>query len=202
MSLTAFNQSVNAAAEVVGVDGAYLLAVRLGGRPMTQERQVKECVSIFESHGAVFVEKLEDEHSGAVWRALTDFGSDEATIAPLALRISVVPALVKQAAVVLQSLSKYSPAAVISQPGYGVISASWATQGGISVDDAVQIVGSVRENVHRLSGSVIVERCPVGAKAAFDVWDDVGENIDIMRRMKEQYDPSGVLNPGRFVGGI
>ena len=202
LSLTAFSQSVNATAEVVGVDGVYLLAVRLGGRPATLERQVKECVSTFESRGAVFVEKLEDEHSGVVWRALADFGWDEATHAPLALRISVVPALVKVVAGALRDSSTGSSAAVISQPAYGVISASWAPQGGISVDDAVEIVGKVRDSVHEISGSVIVERCPVDAKAAFDVWDDVGESMDIMRRMKEQYDPAGVLNPGRFVGGI
>ena len=35
-----------------------------------------------------------------------------------------------------------------------------------------------------------------------DVWDDVGEPVAIMRRLKEQYDPERVLNPGRFVGGI
>ncbi|MCH8062561.1 MAG: FAD-binding oxidoreductase [Chloroflexi bacterium] len=202
MSLTAFSRSVNSTAEVVGVDGVYLLAVRLGGRPATLERQVKECVSTFESHGAVFVEKLEDEHSGAVWRALADFGWDEATSAPLALRISVVPALVKGVAGDLNGDATGPSAAVISQPAYGVISASWAPQGGISVDDAVEIVGRVRERVHGLSGSVIVERCPVESKAAFDVWDGVGESMDIMRRMKEQYDPAGVLNPGRFVGGI
>ena len=202
MSLTAFNQSVNSTAEVVGVDGAYFLAVRLGGRPMTLDRQVKECTSIFESRGAASIEKLDDEQTEAVWRALADYGWDEATSAPLALRISVVPALVEEVAGVLQGESKVSPAAVISEPGYGVISAGWAPQGGISVDETVEIVGRVRERVHRLSGSVIVERCPAGSKAAFDVWDGVGESIDIMRRMKEQYDPAGVLNPGRFVGGI
>ena len=202
ISLTAFSQSVNSTAEVVGVDGVYFLAVRLGGRPMTLERQVKECVTTFESRGAGFVEKLENEHSDAVWRALADFGWDEATSAPFVLRISVVPALLKEVAADLSGESTGSPAAVISQPGYGVMSASWAPQGGISVDDAVGLVRKVRERVHGLSGTVIVERCPVEAKAAFDVWDSVGESIDIMKRMKEQYDPAGVLNPGRFVGGI
>ncbi len=47
-----------------------------------------------------------------------------------------------------------------------------------------------------------IERCPLPVKAGLDVWDQVGEPIAIMRRLKEQYDPGNVLNPGRFVGGI
>ena len=48
----------------------------------------------------------------------------------------------------------------------------------------------------------MIERCPADVKARFDVWDDVGETVEVMRRLKEQYDAGRVLNPGRFVGGI
>ena len=56
--------------------------------------------------------------------------------------------------------------------------------------------------VQALVGHMNSERCPLPVKAGLDVWDQVGEPIAIMRRLKEQYDPGNVLNPGRFVGGI
>ena len=61
---------------------------------------------------------------------------------------------------------------------------------------------AARTAAHALDGRAVIERCPAGVKARFDVWDDVGDSIEVMRRLKEQYDPGRTLNPGRFVGGI
>ena len=35
-----------------------------------------------------------------------------------------------------------------------------------------------------------------------DVWGYNANNIEIMRRIKQQFDPNSILNPGRFVAGI
>jgi FAD/FMN-containing dehydrogenase len=35
-----------------------------------------------------------------------------------------------------------------------------------------------------------------------DVFGDVGSAIAVMRRIKNQYDPTNTLNPGRFAGKI
>jgi glycolate oxidase FAD binding subunit len=72
----------------------------------------------------------------------------------------------------------------------------------LSEDVAVRVLRDTREAVHDLGGSLLVERCPLPVKGRLDVWDEVGESLGVMRRMKRQYDSRGVLNPGRFVGGI
>jgi len=43
---------------------------------------------------------------------------------------------------------------------------------------------------------------PLPVKSALRVWDDAGAAGRLMQRIKAQLDPSNVLNPGRFVGGI
>jgi glycolate oxidase FAD binding subunit len=47
-----------------------------------------------------------------------------------------------------------------------------------------------------------VEHAPPDALAGLDVWGDVGPALEPMRRLKQELDPAGVLNPGRYVGGI
>ena len=37
---------------------------------------------------------------------------------------------------------------------------------------------------------------------AIDAWGSPGDAFPLMRAVKEQFDPKGTLNPGRFVGGI
>jgi glycolate oxidase FAD binding subunit len=64
------------------------------------------------------------------------------------------------------------------------------------------VVRRAREAVAALDGTCVVEHAPPAAKAGLDVWGDVGPAIEPMRRLKAELDPAGVLNPGRFVGGI
>ena len=42
---------------------------------------------------------------------------------------------------------------------------------------------------------------PAETKAAVDVWGPV-HGLELMRRVKDQFDPDRRLAPGRFVGGI
>ena len=43
---------------------------------------------------------------------------------------------------------------------------------------------------------------PLAVKERVPVWDDPGPTLRLMKGIKERLDPIGILNPGRFVGGI
>jgi glycolate oxidase FAD binding subunit len=53
----------------------------------------------------------------------------------------------------------------------------------------------------RHQGSVVVLDAPADVKGSVDVWGPVPA-IDLMRRVKDRFDPDHRLSPGRFVGGI
>jgi glycolate oxidase FAD binding subunit len=44
-------------------------------------------------------------------------------------------------------------------------------------------------------------RAPAALKASLDPWGPV-PGLELMRRVKAQFDPARRLAPGRFVGGI
>lgn len=50
-------------------------------------------------------------------------------------------------------------------------------------------------------GTAVVVDAPAAVKAAVDVWGPIPA-LDLMRRVKDQFDPDHRLSPGRFVGGI
>ena len=65
--------------------------------------------------------------------------------------------------------------------------------------DAVQ---KTRQIAHRYEGTAVVEQCPLPVKRQIDVWGDAPDSLSVMRQIKDRFDPLGILNPGRFLGGI
>lgn len=60
----------------------------------------------------------------------------------------------------------------------------------------------LRAEAAQRGGALVALRLPTALKARFDVWGPVGDALALQRRIKQQFDPRGTLNPGRFVGGI
>jgi glycolate dehydrogenase FAD-binding subunit len=50
----------------------------------------------------------------------------------------------------------------------------------------------------RSGGSLVILR----DAGELDVWGTAGDTLPLMRALKQQFDPRGILNPGRFLGGI
>jgi glycolate oxidase FAD binding subunit len=63
-------------------------------------------------------------------------------------------------------------------------------------------VNRLRDAAQGLGGVLVVERCPAGLKSRLDVWGPVGDDVEVMQKVKAAWDPKGVLAPGRFVGGV
>lgn len=62
-------------------------------------------------------------------------------------------------------------------------------------------VAALRSAATRLGGSVVVLDAPPEVKAGLDSWGAV-PGLDLMCRIKDEFDPTRVLAPGRFVGGL
>ncbi len=58
----------------------------------------------------------------------------------------------------------------------------------------------LRRDLEAASGSLMVLKQP--AESKLDCWGTLPDSLPLMREIKLRFDPDGVLNPGRFLGGI
>ena len=83
--------------------------------------------------------------------------------------------------------------------GFGLLHA--ALPGDTDPVAVAGVVTAVRDASAAWSGDVVVVDAPAPVKAVVDVWGPV-RALELMRRVKDQFDPGHRLAPGRFVGGI
>ena len=95
----------------------------------------------------------------------------------------------------LDAVEKAGPATVRGSAGVGALHL------GMPAAGAADAVGALRADAHRWSGSVVILAAPYPVRSDVDSWGPV-PGLELMRRVKDQFDPDALLAPGRFVGGI
>ena len=195
----------NAMLGQLGANGSLTVAF-FAGRPVAVQRRTDESSRLLRESGASDVTVADETGSRPLLKSLTDLGWSGRTTPYLGIKITVPPSTV--AAVVARCIQETSlglPPGVLVDPGYGLVRLFWWT-GSVSdwIDESVVLETIIRTTslVREAGGSAIVEHCPLSLKKQIDVWGGIPEGIEIMRRIKQKFDPLGILNPGRFVGGI
>lgn len=77
----------------------------------------------------------------------------------------------------------------------------WPAAGCVPVPVARE-VAALRRLIGAAGGSLVIEKAPPDVKTNVEVWGYNAPALALMRAIKKQFDPKGLLNPGRFVGGI
>jgi glycolate oxidase FAD binding subunit len=183
------------------------------GRPQALSRRLTESANLLTRVGATGVEQIQDADALALLRGVTDLGLAEETgpesVRPhLVLKINLPPAASLEMSSWLQADpifggSNASPhvGSVVDVGFGGIHLLCWGPSVGTAED-----IRRLRKTAGKLGGSVVVERCPLAWKRELDVWGDLPLGIDagmeIMRRLKNKFDPHRTLNPGRFLGGL
>ncbi len=88
---------------------------------------------------------------------------------------------------------------ITGQAGIGIL---YVGLSGGDEDARVAVTEELREIWVRRGGSVVVREAPLSFKRRVEAWGPLGTRLELTRRLKEKFDPRGILNPGRFVGGL
>jgi glycolate oxidase FAD binding subunit len=122
------------------------------------------------------------------------FGSDSAVVA----KFSLLPAGVGKGMETVRRIADHRKIrwkAVAQATGIG-----WLRLDG-SPDHLHAALRELRAEFECGGGSLAILHRPAGI-APLDAWGNAGDALSLMRAVKQQFDPKGTLNPGRFVGGI
>jgi glycolate oxidase FAD binding subunit len=69
------------------------------------------------------------------------------------------------------------------------------------LEDAKSLI-ALRSAIGQLGGTMAVVRPPLEWKKFIDVFGETNSAYPLMVRVKQRFDPKGILSPGRFLGGI
>ena len=198
-------QRIQGVAQLRDLQPQWLLAVEFGGGEATVERQIREAQAIAYAAGCPAA-VLNSEASQDFWSAVRDFGRGESGAA-LILRATALPSQLPQlgakASTAINTAGLPSPS-LIARAGNGVLYAFWSAEevGQAQPTSWASVIETLRDASVQAGGSTVVEECPLQLRGAIDVWGAAPEAMPIMGRLKELFDPQGVLNPGRYVGGL
>lgn len=177
-------------------DGRYALAVRIESVEKAVREQISKVKDICgEKRGEGVV--LEGGIEEGLWQEIREFPwrirDDNRAVFKASVLITDVPRVFEA----LERVSDESGLSVhaSSRAGNGILIASI----GGEREAQIEAIRSLRDLIGSLKGNLVIREAPTSLKSCVDVWGDVGASLRVMERLRSIFDPSGILNPGRFV---
>lgn len=182
--------------------GGWCVAVGVEGFEEEVIREITDLKDMALRDSALESAQLEREKAFTFWRMLANSGvaPQEKTVVKFkgSFLISHYAEIMDQWSI---ASSDYR-AALMCSAGLG-LAHGYIFCGADEDPEKFAAVGSTfRAAAEKHEGSMIVESAPARLKQKLDPWGSPREDFLLMKRIKADVDPVGVLNPGRFLGGI
>lgn len=185
--------------------GVWSLLVGVDGVEQAVARQVRQLEGICREAGATAWWVGIDD--GRLWTALQarfrPQGADRAH--RIVIRIGTVLTHVMGVLARLEQIITPSDdmGELTARAGNGIIYASIPLNGDPARESQLALaLRDLRASLAETRGYLEIESAPPSFKAQFDVWGEIGMQLEVMRGLKHAFDARRVLNPGRFVGGL
>jgi glycolate oxidase FAD binding subunit len=145
-----------------------------------------------ELRGLHIADRVEGDASAALWRSVRDVTALDIQPGDSVWRISVKPS---DGPLVVRALAAVLDLRCLYDWGGGLV---WLATGAPDAGAA-----HLREVVSRHGGHATLVRASEDVRNAVDVFDPPDAPVTALtRRLKETFDPAGILNPGRMYRGI
>jgi glycolate oxidase FAD binding subunit len=205
--------------------GVALLLVNCEGMDEAVERQLTDLTRICQGHGASVVKIFSGDAQLQLRRRLcfgpahlaAPAGSPSARPTSgvaqrldgpgLRVRLGVPPSQVHRTMeATTQALRRIAPGvSIIGDCGMGLVTLSLDLDGpdvGTIERDLLPALRHVRNLATELAGYAVIESAPPTVKSLLEVWGPTPSSFALLKALKQRFDPSDILSPGRFIGGL
>ena len=191
------------AMRALGLPAGAALLFGVDGIREQVEWQCAELGQLLQPLGLLESRVLDGDARDTLWRKLGELSGRGADEVAAVMKWGVLPAqlagLMEQGANIAEKNGLR--AALTAHAGIGIATAL-LSGGGADVNAVVATLTEWRVAVSGAGGHAMIEWAPLLVKERVSVWDEGGPTVRIMKSLKERLDPRGILNPGRFLGGI
>jgi FAD/FMN-containing dehydrogenase len=172
------------------------------------DRQISEMSEMGKKHGVLEAVILTSEKHQAFWVAIRDFSKGLTEKSPnlISLKSNF---LISKSGEMLGSYEKITnefgmDCAFICHSGNGILYSYILAEKNLrsKIESFVELIGKLTSEAVKNEGNLVMESSPLLIKKKVDVWGQSRSDYPVVRRLKEQIDPAGILNVGRFAGGI
>jgi glycolate oxidase FAD binding subunit len=192
LALELFDDQI-AAMLVPNLTRGWTVAVRFGGAKVTMDAARANAERVVEEFAPLNVAFAEER--AEFWQGVADLPHSLAEEAnAILVRIGAAP---KELRAMLEIMW-----GIVPNPRVFAHAASAIVYASFAGDNAVEKIRQLRSALDSYRAYVVVESAPAEIKRTLDVWGDAGASLKLMRALKKQFDPNGILNRGRFVGGM
>jgi glycolate oxidase FAD binding subunit len=131
-----------------------------------------------------------------LWQALADYLAPAE--ARLTMKVNLLPG--QTAAWCLRADPLSAGLHIHAQAGNGIVRTH--AMSDLTFADAASMLKELREAVIAAGGNIVLPRCPTKWKRDLPVCGAPRNDLVLMRQVKEQLDPKGLFNPGRFLTDV
>ena len=183
--------------------GQAALLVHVDGTLESVRRQITEGEAICAAHGAPQAATVDGEDMRTLWERLEVWRTSAPDLGLVQVRIGVPPSNVEAALGLLNEVPGFcrQPVSWLADAGIGSVTARLPFDAQ-SDDLAAQVwLHELRARLQDQEGFAVVESAPEALITQLDVWG-TPPGAGLLKLYKSRFDPHGVLNCGRYVGGL
>jgi FAD/FMN-containing dehydrogenase len=179
--------------------GTATIAVRVEGGEAEAKWLAEHVQYEFWQGGAVGAQLLSDADADRLWTHQIEFADrgagDKHDASPLVVKIAVPPSAV--VATIAELVAHDAACTIQAHAASGIIVARFANFTNADVGQV--LVGQLRPAAIRRGGSLVVLGTTLDGLTPHILWGGRTDATILMERVKREFDPHNILNPGSFV---